>query len=138
MDSCRVEKKSVMTVALADEDAEIEPVPADTGGRKPEAELDRLSSRSERCSRTRSGRRSASGTTCHLGRSRCGVSEPQGDTPHMAPRAHDKALADVMQHLLKEDTQLHKQFVENESFGRYVGDMVYSIESPSLRQSPGP
>jgi len=38
--------------------------------------------------------------------------------------AHDQALAKVMQHLLKDDTQVYKQFVENESFKRFVGDMV--------------
>jgi type I restriction-modification system DNA methylase subunit len=27
--------------------------------------------------------------------------------------------------LLKDDTQVYKQFVENESFRRFVGDMVY-------------
>ena len=32
--------------------------------------------------------------------------------------AHDQALAKVMQHLLKDDTQVYKQFVENESFKR--------------------
>jgi hypothetical protein len=39
------------------------------------------------------------------------------------------ALAKVMQHLLKDDTQVYKQFVENESFKRFVGDMVYALTS---------
>ena len=43
MDSYRVEKKAAMKIALADEDAEIEPVPTDGGGHKSEPELDRLS-----------------------------------------------------------------------------------------------
>jgi type I restriction enzyme R subunit len=43
MDSYRVEKKAAMKIALADEDAEIEPVPTDTVGGKDEPELDRLS-----------------------------------------------------------------------------------------------
>jgi hypothetical protein len=38
-----------------------------------------------------------------------------------------KALGKVMQHLLKDDTQVYKQFVENESFRRFVGDMAYPI-----------
>jgi hypothetical protein len=41
MDSYRVEKKAAMKIAIADQDAEIEPVPADGVGRR--AELDRLS-----------------------------------------------------------------------------------------------
>jgi type I restriction enzyme R subunit len=43
--------------------------------------------------------------------------------------AHDQALGRVMQHLLKDDTQVYKQFVENESFKRFVGDMVYALTS---------
>jgi type I restriction enzyme R subunit len=38
-----------------------------------------------------------------------------------------QALAKVMQLLLKDDTQVYKQFVENDSFKRFVGDMVFAI-----------
>jgi type I restriction enzyme, R subunit len=43
MDSYRVEKKAAMKIALADKDAEIEPVPTDVSSRKSEPQLDRLS-----------------------------------------------------------------------------------------------
>ena len=43
--------------------------------------------------------------------------------------AHDQALAKVMQILLRDDTQIYKQFVENDSFKRFVGDMVYALTS---------
>lgn len=43
--------------------------------------------------------------------------------------AHDQTLSKVMQILLKDDTQVYKQFVENESFRRSVGDMVYALTS---------
>jgi type I restriction enzyme R subunit len=43
--------------------------------------------------------------------------------------AHDQALKKVMNILLKDDTQVYKQFVENESFRRFVGDMVYALTS---------
>jgi type I restriction enzyme, R subunit len=36
-----------------------------------------------------------------------------------------------MQRLLKDDTQGYRKFVENESFRRFVGDMVYAITSQS-------
>ena len=42
MDSYRVEKKTAIHVQLADEDAEIQPVPTNGGGHIPELELDRL------------------------------------------------------------------------------------------------
>ena len=46
------------------------------------------------------------------------------NTPHTARMAHDQALGKAMQILLKEDTQIYKLFVENDSFRRTVGDMV--------------
>ena len=49
------------------------------------------------------------------------------NTPNAARIEHDKALAKVMLTLLKDDTQVYKQFVENESFRRFVTDMVYSL-----------
>jgi type I restriction enzyme R subunit len=41
--------------------------------------------------------------------------------------AHDQALGKVMHLLLKDDTQVHKQFMETESFRRFVGNMVYGL-----------
>jgi type I restriction enzyme R subunit len=49
------------------------------------------------------------------------------NTHHTARMAHDQALSRVMQHLLKDDTQVYKQFVENESFRREVSDLVFAI-----------
>ena len=51
------------------------------------------------------------------------------NTPHTARMAHDQALGKAMQILLKEDTQIYKLFVENDSFRRTVGDMVYAMTS---------
>ena len=51
----------------------------------------------------------------------------KANTPHTARMAHDQALSKVMQSLLKEDSQVYKQFVENESFKRYVSDMVFDM-----------
>jgi type I restriction enzyme R subunit len=42
---------------------------------------------------------------------------------------HDKALARVMLDLLKDDTEVYKQFVQNDSFKRFVADMVYQMAS---------
>lgn len=53
----------------------------------------------------------------------------RNNTPHTARMAHDPALGKVMQILLKDDTQIYKQFVENQSFRLFVGDMVYQLTS---------
>jgi type I restriction enzyme, R subunit len=62
---------------------------------------------------------------CQRASSGPGVPNARENTPHTARMAHDQATVRVMQHL--EDTQVYKQFVENESFKRVVGDMVYAL-----------
>ena len=49
------------------------------------------------------------------------------NTPNAARLEHDKALARVMLTLLKDDTAVYKQFAENESFKRFVTDMVFNM-----------
>lgn len=138
MDSYRVEKKAAMKIALADEDAEIEPVPMEGGGRKKEPELDYLSNilktfneqfgtlftdadRVVKRIREDIAPKVAADTA---------YKNAKENTPHTARMAHDQALGKVMQLLLKEDTKVYKQFVENESFRRFVGDMVYTLTNP--------
>jgi type I restriction enzyme R subunit len=137
MDSYRVEKKAAMKIALADEDAEIGPVPTDSGGRKPEAELDRLSNILKTFNEQFGTLFTDSDRVAQRIRddiapkvaADAAYQNARENTPHTARIAHDQALAKVMQHLLKDDTQVYKQFVENESFKRFVGDMVYAITS---------
>jgi len=40
---------------------------------------------------------------------------------------HDKALARVMTAVLKDDTELFKQFSDNESFKRWLTDTVFGL-----------
>jgi type I restriction enzyme R subunit len=40
---------------------------------------------------------------------------------------HDKALARVMTAVLKDDTELFKQFMDNDSFKRWLTDTVFRI-----------
>jgi len=51
------------------------------------------------------------------------------NTPQTARLEHDKALGKVMLELLKDDTEVYKQFVQNPSFKRFVMDMVFGITS---------
>ena len=137
MDSYRVEKKAVLKIALADEDAEIEPLPTDVGGRKPEPELDRLSNILKTFNdqfgtlftdTDRVAKRIRDDIAPQVAAD-AAYQNAKTNTPHTARMAHDQALKRVMQHLLKDDTQVYKQFVENESFKRFVGDMVYALTS---------
>ena len=40
---------------------------------------------------------------------------------------HNKGVKNILKTLLKEDAQVYKQFVENESFKRFVSDMVFDM-----------
>ena len=139
MDSYRVEKKAALKIALADTDAGIEPVPTDAGGRKPEAELDRLSNILKAFNdqfgtlfkdSDRIARRIRDDIAPKVAAD-AGFQNAMANTPHTARIAHDQALAKVMQSLLKDDTQVYKQFVENDSFRRAVTDMVFVLTNPS-------
>src|SRR5580692_7852718 len=48
---------------------------------------------------------------------------------------HDKALASVIVGVMKDDTELFKQFSDNPAFRRWLGDTVFSMtyETPVLR-----
>lgn len=138
MDSYRVEKKAVMDIALADTDAEIEPVPTDWKGHKPEPELDRLSNILKSFNEhfgtmftdaDRVAKRIRDDIAPKVAADTA-YQNAKENTPHTARMAHDQALGKVMQLLLKDDTQVYKQFVENESFRRFVGDMVYALTNP--------
>jgi type I restriction enzyme R subunit len=135
MDSYRVEKKAVMKIALADEDAQIEPVPTDGGGHRPEPEIDRLSNILKTFNEhfgtlftdtDRVATRIRDDIAPKVAAD-AAYQNAKENTPHTARMAHDQALGKVMQLLLKDDTQVYKQFVENESFKRFVGDMVYAL-----------
>jgi type I restriction enzyme, R subunit len=135
MDSYRVEKKAAMKIALADTDAEIEPVPTDASGHKSEPELDRLSNILKMFNEQfgtlftdtdRVAKRIRDDIAPKVAAD-AAYQNAKENTPHTARMAHDQALGKVMQHLLKDDTQVYKQFVENESFKRFVADMVYQL-----------
>ncbi len=137
MDSYRVEKKAVLKIALADSDAQIEPVPVEGGGHKSEPELDRLSNILKSFNEhfgtlfadtDRVAKRIRDDIAPKVAADTA-YKNAMANTPHTARMAHDQALGKVMQLLLKDDTQVYKQFVENPSFKRFIGDMVYTLTS---------
>lgn len=133
MDSYRVEKQAALKIALADQDAEIDPVPMGGGGGKPEPELDRLSN-ILKAFNEQFGTLFSDGDRI-VRRIRDDIApkvaqdpayrNAKENTPHNARIAHEQALVKVMQLLLTDDTQVYKQFMENESFRRFLSDMVY-------------
>jgi len=141
MDSYRVEKKAQAKIALKDQDAQIEPLPTTAGGQRPQPELDRLSNIIKNFNEQfgtlfKDGDRIVKRIRDDIAPKVAADSAYQNareNTPHTARMAHDQALGKVMQILLRDDTQVYKQFVENDSFKRFVGDMVYQLTSHESR-----
>ena len=135
MDSYRVEKQAALKIQLADQDAEIEPVPTSGGGRKAEPELDRLSNILKAFNEhfgtlftdaDRVGRRIKEEIAPKVAADQA-YQNAKKNTPNTARLEHDKALQRVMLGLLKDDTEVYKQFVQNEAFHRFVTDMVFNL-----------
>ena len=136
MDSYRVEKQAVQDIQLPDQDAEIDPVPTSGGGQKAEAEMDRLSS-IIRDFNDRFGNiewkdadkieaviavelpAKVSGDVAY--QNAMSNSDPQN-----ARVEHDRALERAMTDLLADHTELFKQFSDNESFRRWLSEMIFS------------
>lgn len=135
MDSYRTEKQAVMNIILADEEAEIDPIPVGGGGGKPQPDMDKLTNILKSFNEQfgtlfsdvdRVAKRIQEDVAPKVAADQAYRNAKQ-NTPNAARLEHDKALARVMLSLLKDDTEAYKQFVENESFKRSVSDMVFAM-----------
>ena len=137
MDSYRVEKRAVVKIQLPDEDAEIEPVPTGAGGHMPEPELDRLSNILKAFNDQFGNVPWTDADRVHQLITVDIPAKVAADTAYMnaiknsdrqnARIEHDKALGRVMTAVLKDDTELFKQFSDNESFRRWLTDTVFAL-----------
>jgi len=137
MDSYRVEVRKTRAIGLEDKDAEIEPVPVSGGGHKPEPELDRLSNIIKIFNdlfgnipwddADRVHRLVTQEIPAKVAADPAFVNARQNSDRQNAKIEHDKALARVMTALLKDDTQLFKQFSDNEGFRRWLTDSVFGM-----------
>jgi len=137
MDSYRVEKKAAMHIQLPDADAEIEPVPTSSVNRKPEPELDRLSNIIKSFNDLFGNIPWSDSDRVHKLITRDIPNRVAADTAYQNAKKnsdkqnarieHDNALKRVMTAVLNDDTQLFKQFMDNESFRRWLTDMIFDI-----------
>ena len=147
MDSYRVEKQAAARIQLPDADAEIEPVPTTGGGRKPEPELDRLSNILKAFNDQFGNIPWSDADRVHKLITEDIPNRVAADTAYQNAKKnsdkqnarieHDKALARVMTAVLKDDTELFKQFMDNESFRRWMTDTVFGITYEERRGGMG-
>jgi type I restriction enzyme, R subunit len=135
MDSYRVEKKKAIALALEDEDGEIEPIPVEGGKTKPDILLERLSDiiaafNEQFGTDFDDGDRVIRRIRDEIAPKVAADPDYQNakeNTPQNARLALDQVLGKVMRVFLKDDIATYKFFVENDSFRRFVSDMVYEL-----------
>jgi len=137
MDSYRVEVKSSMSIDLADQDAEIEPVPTKGGGRKPEPELDQLSNiikafndqfgNIEWKDGDKIRKVIAEDIPAKVAADAAYQNAMKNNDKKTARIEHDAALQRVMIDLLSDHTELFKQFSDNPSFKKWLGDTIFGV-----------
>ena len=136
MDSYRVEKQAVQDIQLPDEDAEIGPVPTEGGGQKPEPEMDRLSNiirefneqfgSIEWKDQDKIEKVIAEELPTKVAGDRAYQNAMVNSDKQNARIEHDKALERAMTELLSDHTELFKQFSDNDSFRRWLSEMVFA------------
>ena len=136
MDSYRVEKQATQMMQLADQDAEIDPVPTDGGGHMAELELDRLSNIIRGfndlfgsitwADTDRIRRLIATEIPDKVAANAAYQNAKQNSDKQNARIEHDKALSGVIISLMKDDTELFKQFSDNPEFKRWLTDTVFA------------
>jgi type I restriction enzyme R subunit len=137
MDSYRAEKLAAMKVQLSDADGEIGPVPTSGGGFIPEPELDRLSNilktfnemfgNIEWADADRIEKLIAEEIPAKVAADQAYRNAQANSDKQNARIEHDKALHRVMTSLLKDDTELFKQFSDNELFRKWLLETVFAL-----------
>lgn len=142
MDSYRVEVQTSLAIGLADQDGEVGPVPTSGGGRKPEPELDNLSNiikafndqfgNIEWKDGDKIRKVIAEEIPAKVAADAAYRNAMRNNDRKTARIEHDAALQRVMIDLLADHTELFKQFSDNPSFKKWLGDTIFGA---TYRQS---
>jgi type I restriction enzyme, R subunit len=137
MDSYRAEVRATMKMALADQDAEINPVPTSGGGHMPEPALDRLSNilkvfndlfgNLDWKDADKIRKVIAEEIPAKVSADRAYQNAMQNSDKQNARIEHDKALQRVLVELLADHTELFKQFSDNPDFKKWLADTSFSM-----------
>jgi type I restriction enzyme R subunit len=135
MDSYRVEVKEALKIALPDTDAEIGPVPTSGGGGKPDPELERLRNIIKAFNdqfgnigwkdADRIGRVIAEEIPAMVAADRAYQNAMRNSDKAAARLEHDRAPRDVVVGLLKDHTELFKEFSDNPGFKKWLSDTIF-------------
>jgi len=122
---------------LADEDAEIGPVPTSGGGRKPEPVLDRLSNIIKAFNEQfgnidwkdadRIRQVIAEEIPAKVAADKAYQNAIKNSDKAAAKLEHDRALEKVVVGMLSDHTELFKQFCDNPGFRKWLADTIFGV-----------
>ncbi|MEA3350092.1 MAG: type I restriction endonuclease, partial [Chloroflexota bacterium] len=145
MESYRVEVQASLNISLADEDAEIDPVPTAASGMLPEPELDQLSEiirafnelwgNIDWQDNDKIRKIISEEIPAKVAADKAYQNAIRNSDKQNARIEHDKALQRVLIDLLTDHTELFKQFSDNDSFKKWLSDMVFLITYQKPRDS---
>ena len=137
MDSYRIEKKAIRAIILEDEDAEIAPVPSIGGRRRYEPELDLLSNIIAEFNELFGGikwededrvrKMITEDIPARVSRDARFRNAQRNSDRENARVEHDRALEDVMTGIVNDDTELYRQFVDNDGFKKWMSGVVFKL-----------
>ena len=127
----------MQTIALPDEEGEVGPVPPGGGGGQGEPELDRLSniiaefndlfSGIEWEDRDRVTRLVTKDIPSRVAVDTVFRNARENSDKENARIEHERVLMRVMAAVMKDDTELFRQFADNEGFKRWMSDTVFGL-----------
>ena len=148
MDSYRVEKRAVQRIALPDDDAVIDPVPGGGEGGRGEAEMDRLSHIIGEFNDLFGGidwqdadrvtRLITEDIPARVARNEAFQHARRNSDRQNTRIEHDKALRKEMASIMQDDTELFRQYHDNESFKRWLTNAVFHLAYTQAAPPPAP
>ena len=133
MESYRLEKRQKISITLDDTDGALEPPPSDGQGGRAEPELDRLSTILDGFNQRfgtnftdadRIMKRVIEEITPEVAGNEA-VQNAVRHTPQNARLESDRALQAILVQLLSDETELYKQFSQNEDFRAFLSEFVF-------------
>jgi len=135
MDSYRAEKKATEKIILADEDAEIDPVPAGHIGGKPEPEIDTLSNiiktfndlfgNIDWVDKDRIGRVIAFDIPARVNEDERYQNAKKHSDRENARVEHDRALDDAINERISDESELFAKFFQDPLFRQWLRDVIF-------------
>lgn len=147
LESYRNEMQATMSIAMADQDSEVYPIPTSGGGKKPEPEMDFLSNiikefndlfgKIDWKDKDKIMRVITEDIPAMVESDRAYQNARANSDRDAAKFEHDMALKRAMMSILSDHTELFKQYSDNMSFRRWLQDRIFAVTYEKKKRKLG-